>query len=658
MATVTLASHVEQFGLSGYKRPLSQVTNLQAPSVRTGTPLTVPSVNIGSVGNIPATSARPDQRVNVRVPVARACGQPLVPGQVAFVSRSVGKQSGRGTEVAPAFTGTHVLSLEHLNELMSDSVHHVQGFTAMALFSDARPRSLFKSDERTRQNRVKVFNTDILTGKHANHPLKQYALDGVVCTPSDDAGDDYGAPIGSSVGMCNVAVKGPAPVLTHRTLHDKMRAVVVAPLPQTRVVPDTFFLQPIDVLAKVYVVLVAELVSTNPTNTWKFQYELVTSSNVNTAHGFRRFTDSVAERNIGPAKVAAKRRIVLKVHELGRVVDTNFGSHKNPSIVVSVNVKPLEATRRVVQDATGIPVVVPLDAYNTFLTRDEQFGGFKMVRKTRKPTKVVRSPLSKDLFRLGGLGGALNTGDSATQLAEVMEQLKIIQAADKMHHDQLVALVEKTLGKDDVVAVAKRVAEEVAKADADAGGPPLPPPPTDPEDIRKKNELFIKAVENYIVFLGEDLERQAQRQGTELYDAFQKDTANVRMSTAKVEALQYLQLPEVVREYVETDSFLQSRQIALDSKEEQLKAFTIARTIAIDAFVSVFEQERSRIALSDDRDELTIAMESLLRTLDEDASPAQRAAAEAAAQIVNRIREGQQQLLGGLDDFDADLIAE
>ena len=39
-------------------------------------------------------------------------------------------------------------------------------------------------------------------------------------------------------------------------------------------------------------------------------------------------------------------RLVLSVTTLGRVVDTNFGDPKSPSIVVDVNIRPFEATKR------------------------------------------------------------------------------------------------------------------------------------------------------------------------------------------------------------------------------------------------------------------------------------------------------------------------
>jgi len=428
MSAVSLAAHVELFGSSGYKRDFSRITDVFAPSTSGVTPLRIPGVSIGGIDRISATSARPDQRVNVRVPVARACGAPLYPGQVAFVSRGAGsvRASLDVPENAPAFVGTHVMSLEHLNELLAQPVHHVSlnGTSSLPFFKSTTAKSLFSVNATTgdlKRQQARVFDADAFfrpPGRNKVHPVRQYALDGVVCTPSDEGG------IHSSP-MCNVAVKGPAPVLTHRTTNDKMRPVAVAPYPQERVIPSNYFLKPVDVMAHVYVVLVAARVGDATTSKeWMFRYELVTSSNVQTDHAFKRFTSSIG------FKRAAK--VVLRVTQLGRVVDTNFGDPKAPSIVVSVNIRPYEATIREsveTNNANGARVLTsytaPLNVWNTFSNRPERHGGTPVANKHAAHKAVILSPVSKSLLSAKNPGVVFSSaGPSQADLDRMQTALK------------------------------------------------------------------------------------------------------------------------------------------------------------------------------------------------------------------------------------------
>lgn len=509
MAAVALAAHVEQFGGSGYKRDFSQVTQPSAPSVRGGTALNVPSVTVGGSGAIPATSARPDQRVNARVPVARACYQSLVAGQVAFVSRSVGLKGS--AEVAPAFVGTHAISLEHLNEILADPVHHSKT-TLTDLLTMTTARSLLSPVRLGEQKKLTALAFDMeafFKTRNPRHPLMQYALDGVVCTPSDDQRDAGGNTIGSSVGYCNVAVKGPAPVLTHRTPEDRMRAVTVSPYPQKPVAPNEFYLAPADILATVYVVLLATVVSRDKrVLTVRFSYELVSSSNLQTAHGYKRFTDTILEdrasddipRGGQNAFRMGARRLVLRVFQLGRVVDTKFGSPASPSMVVSVCIKPFEATRRekgTGEGATEYAYTAPVAVFNSFVTRSiagKGLGATDDFRKARGSSLVtLRTPVSRSLLKLaaGSLGPLLktsNAGANEARLAQILQSLAKLQQENKQQAVQIMDLVKKSTGDDHVQKIADRVYKTVteaaeaedaaaaaALAAAAAAAPPAPP---------------------------------------------------------------------------------------------------------------------------------------------------------------------------------------
>ena len=405
-AAVSLASHVEQFGAAGYKRDFSRVTQLSAPSVKNVNQLSVPDVGIGNLDRISGTSARPDQRVNVRVPVARPCGVPLYVGQVAFVSRGIGPVQLLGVpENAPAFSGTHVMSLEHLNEILAQPVHHVLATRPKGFFRPTTAKSLFYADSAAgdlKRPKALTFDVDEFfrqPNRNKMHPVRQYALDGVVCTPSDEGGMNSSA-------MCNVAVKGPSPVSTHRTTNDLMRPVAVAPYPEERVIPSNHYLQPIDVMARVFVVLVAVRVGepTAKPSKWFFRYELVTSSNLNTAHGFKRFTSSIWEGGSSDATFRNASKVVLRVMQLGRIVDTNFGTTKAPSIVISVNIRPFEATTRESVDrvdAYGNTISTafskPLDTWNSFRSRPALLGGIPPNKQYSAAKAVLRSPVSKSL---------------------------------------------------------------------------------------------------------------------------------------------------------------------------------------------------------------------------------------------------------------------
>lgn len=433
-AAVSLASHVEQFGSNfGYKRNFSRVTQVSAPSVKNFNQLSVPEVGIGNLDRISATSARPDQRVNVRVPVARPCGAPLFPGQIAFVSRGVGPvQAFRDVpENAPAFAGTHVMSLEHLNDLLAQPVHHVSlgDRTPLGFFTITTAKSLFYVDGGgdLKREQARMFDVDEFfrkANRNKMHPVRQYALDGVVCTPSDEGGMNSSA-------MCNVAAKGPAPVSTHRTTNDLMRPVAVAPYPQERVVPSNHFLQPLDVMAHVYVVLVA--VRVGSPKQWMFRYELVTSSNFQTNHGFKRFTSSIGFGQVQQATFKNASKVVLRVMQLGRIVDTNFGDKKSPSIVVSVNIRPFEATiRQSVDriDAFGNTISTafskPLHVWNSFQNRPKSLGGTPSDTKHAGTKAVLHTPVLKSLSKVSNLKVLFATvGPSQADLDSLHSKLKL-----------------------------------------------------------------------------------------------------------------------------------------------------------------------------------------------------------------------------------------
>ena len=396
------ASHIEAFGVpSHYKRDFGQLGVVEAPTIKRANPLQVPEIAISGNGRIPSSSAKPDQRVNVRVPIARLCGDQLAAGQIAFVSRGCGPDGAAGRGMASS--ALNVLSLEQMNELLSKTVHHVQipDLDANSFFTPTKAKSLLvHNNTSSRLEHLQASTFDMngffnAPGANKIHPVRNYALDGVVCTSSDEGGVQ-------SSPICLVAVKGPAPVLTQRIADDKMRAILSGPPPPKRTVLENHFLHPADVMARVYVVLVAVRQQPHNDRKWMLRYEMVSSSNVMTTHSHSRFTANIG----GSAEVllGGAERVVLKVTQLGHVVDTKFGDNRSPSIVVSVNIRPLEATVRksmTIAVDGGAPILTsyshPIHVWDTFGNRPVAMGGRAPGVKYVANSKVLRTPIVSDL---------------------------------------------------------------------------------------------------------------------------------------------------------------------------------------------------------------------------------------------------------------------
>ena len=390
------ASHIEAFGAGGangaalYKRPLSSSSAPSLPAKRLALP-TSELQQLKSSSGIPATTARPDQRVNVRVPVARACYSRLLPGQVAFVNRHF----GRGHVGAATGPGglTHVASLEELNDMLAIEDNHVvlgAGSSANDLFRKMDARDLHRTSVNKAGKRVRTrlsFNgfDALAVVPSAQHPLHQFALDGLVATRVEEVDDDQQRDTYSSASAqqaCIVAVQGHAPMrLAH--VPGEVGTGVMDAHQRGQTPPSHAFLQPVRILAKVYVVLVAVLVD-DAEQRYRLQYETVSSSNLDVdprytsgLHTLFRTTMRTPNGSRGP--ILKGDRIVLRATELGSVVDTHFGPRDQPQLVVCVRVVPYEPTRVAMMEVASkeapnksnstnsCPVSVPKDVYVTFV---------------------------------------------------------------------------------------------------------------------------------------------------------------------------------------------------------------------------------------------------------------------------------------------------
>ena len=399
LTTLTTASHIEALGPGGangaaaYKRPLSSSSAPSLPAKRLALPTSElqQQQSKSSSSRFPATTARPDQRVNVRVPVARACYSRLLPGQVAFVNRHF----GRGHVGAATGPGglTHVASLEELNDMLAIEDNHVvlgAGSSANDLFRKMDARDLHRTSVNKAGKRVRTrlsFNgfDALAVVPNAQHPLHQFALDGLVATRVEEVDDEQQRDTYSSASAqqaCIVAVQGHAPMrLAH--VPGEVGTGVMDMHQRGQTAPSHAFLQPVRILAKVYVVLVAVLV-VDSEQRYRLQYETVSSSNLDvdpryasSAHKLFRTTMRTPNGSRGP--VLKGDRVVLRATELGSVVDTHFGPRDQPQLVVCVRVVPYEPTRVAMMEvaskeapnksnsSNSCPVSVPKDVYVTFV---------------------------------------------------------------------------------------------------------------------------------------------------------------------------------------------------------------------------------------------------------------------------------------------------
>jgi len=344
MATViTIASHVEAFNGSQYKRSLSSSSTPSVPAKR----LSRPNSELTPPAQFPATTARPDQRVNVRVPVSRACYSRLLPGQVAFVNRQFGKFHPSAKLGLGGLTP--VASMEEVNDMLAQE-HNFLSTTASTasltkdfLFKEVETSSVYNHDGKNRKKATAMVFKDV--DIDAQHPVMQFALDGLVATRVEEVDDLNTYSSASAQQACIVAVKGPAPMRlapVPRETHTGMRESMMG----TRIPAENVFLEPARILAKVYVALVAVFVDVKDTNRrFKLRYEVVSSSNLDVdrvfATGRKLFRDELHTLE-DDELLAAGNRIVLRVSELGSVVDTAFGPAEQPQLTVCVHVAPLE----------------------------------------------------------------------------------------------------------------------------------------------------------------------------------------------------------------------------------------------------------------------------------------------------------------------------
>jgi hypothetical protein len=243
--------------------------------------------------------------------------------------------------------------MEELNDMLSIPEHHVNN-SAVFFFRNVKARSIYEPNGTGGFKRATFRAFDDRAGfqakdrkppvPDAQHPLHQFALDGLVATHVEDVDELNTSSTSYAQHVCTVAVKGHAPMRLSQVPGDVFRGVYESNGLSKRASKNVF-LEPVRILAKVYVVLVAVQVDATAKR-WMLQYETVSSSNLNVdprfATGHPLFRANM-NTNIG-ANTAKGQKIVLRVMELGTIVDTRFGPSEQPQLIVCVHVTPFEAT--------------------------------------------------------------------------------------------------------------------------------------------------------------------------------------------------------------------------------------------------------------------------------------------------------------------------
>ena len=444
-STVTVASHVEAFAGSGYKRALQGSGGANVPAKRLAQPT---SELRPAPTTFPATSARPDQRVNVRIPVTRACYSRLMPGQVAFVNRQFGKyhpgyKSGLGGL-------TPVASMEEVNDMLAQESAFLSSnadsalSTRKLLFKTVETRSVYSHDGKDRKKtKATVFHDDKIDSQH---PVMQFALDGLVATRVEEVDDLNTYSSASAQQACIVAVKGPAPMrlapVPGETPHGRARVGVRHPHPG-----GERLLEPARILAKVFVVLTAVFVDVK---NGKRRFVSLRGGQLvepGRGSGVRDRPQAVSQRpSRADGRSGASRRHAhcARAFELGTVVDTAFGPAEQPQLTVCVHVTPLE---RVTSDGDAHTPVAPYDLFASKTRAQLRAARAKRLGVTG-PSRLYRTDPAGKLSVLGAR--PFVTGDSGSigaELKGVLTALAELQKQSLERDEKLTRFVKHVFEK-------------------------------------------------------------------------------------------------------------------------------------------------------------------------------------------------------------------
>lgn len=360
VTTLTAVGHVD--GLtSGYKRSFNAI----GP---------VASGELKRPASLPASALRNDRGTNATLPIARCTSIPVFPGEVAFV------RTGKGlTKLGDGSTFLPIVTLSQINEMLLDNpVAMVGNPRSLNLLTPKKSKRVWHINNKGKTVPLEYseFDPTKMTDD-LSHPLHAYALDGVVCSASDargGQGDRHGYNTREEAAGCNVAVGGRSPLVavSMKGQAVRMTARVFVVLVANRVTrgaarprrdtPHTpFFTGATMDQSSLFSTAVrnkskkAAAAAKARTQEWVFQYELVTSAELDIEWKFRKFKVEEISNNDAI-------RVPVKMWQLGSVTDLNSGHQGLPTqFTIAVNVRPFHGVEtRTLTTVDGQKILVKL----------------------------------------------------------------------------------------------------------------------------------------------------------------------------------------------------------------------------------------------------------------------------------------------------------
>ena len=467
VTTLTAVGHVD--GLtSGYKRSFNAI----GP---------VASGELKRPASLPASALRNDRGTNATLPIARCTSIPVFPGEVAFV------RTGKGlTKLGDGSTFLPIVTLSQINEMLLDNpVAMVGNPRSLNLLTPKKSKRVWHRNNKGKTVPLEYseFDPTKMTDD-LSHPLHAYALDGVVCSASDargGQGDRHGYNTREEAAGCNVAVGGRSPLVavSMKGQAVRMTARVFVVLVANRVTrgaarprrdtPHTpFFTGATMDQSSLFSTAVknkskkAAAAAKARTQEWVFQYELVTSAELDIEWKFRKFKVEEISNNDAI-------RVPVKMWQLGSVTDLNSGHQGLPTqFTITVNVRPfhgVETRKLTTVDGQKIWVKLPpgrTGPQSVFFPpeRDEQrilkSNYFHSVNKHFMHKRGHRTCFDRGMAKSCGFptSAATSAGPSAEEFAEFQKAMQQQQAA----------FITKTLGQ--LAEAERQLAAAQASAEA------------------------------------------------------------------------------------------------------------------------------------------------------------------------------------------------
>jgi hypothetical protein len=381
-----------------------------------------------------------------------------------------------------------------------------------------------------------------------SHPLHAYALDGVVCSASDARGgqDDHrGYTTQEKAAGCNVAVGGQSPLVAvsmkgqAARMTSRVYVVLVAnrvvsgtPRPR-RTTPQTPFFTGASASAAAMNQSLFSTDAAPPYGTsdssrfgreWVFQYELVTSSELDIDPAVRKFKVERISNN-------TSNRVVVKMWQLGVVTDLNSGHQSLPTqFTLNVNVRPfLGVTTQKINTVDGKQSWVKLPPSRSG-PQVVFFPPSKTEQRKQKANYMLpanayfrrmkghRTCFDRGMAKQCGFAAAV-TGPSAAEFDAFKAAMRAAQADFKKDMiARLTAAQVRLVAAEAVAKAAKEAAEDLRKTNS-----------TDALDVNRKIEAVSNRVAEHNDLINEVKANvaQAREEAKDTVEVVKSNAANV-----------------------------------------------------------------------------------------------------------------------------------